>query len=150
MAGWPQPDGIGAGNNSFLWKRNKVGSPQTDSILSNETAVEKPKRNKYMDWGFGELKSFVPKSCMRWWHQRRWNHLLKPSVIARCEGHKWGGSGGKLVLIRYKAWNNPILNLPAALMKQESTCSILMASPTPYWWQGRLLWLPHHENQDTE
>ena len=66
MAGWPQPDEVGAGNNSFLWKRNKVGSPQTDSILSNETAVEKPKRNKYMDWGCGELKSFVPKSCMRW------------------------------------------------------------------------------------
>ena len=48
MAGWPWPDGAGAGNNSFLWKRNKVGSPQTDSILSNETAVEKVKRNKYM------------------------------------------------------------------------------------------------------
>lgn len=64
MARWPQPDGAGAGNNSFLWKRNKVGSPQNDLIVSNETATEKVKRNKYMCWGFGELTGFMPKSCM--------------------------------------------------------------------------------------
>ena len=49
---------------SFLWKRNKVGSPQNDLIVSNETATEKVKRNKYMCWGFGELTGFMPKSCM--------------------------------------------------------------------------------------
>ena len=45
MAEWPQPDAAGASINSFLWKRNKLGSTQTDSILSNETAVEKAKRS---------------------------------------------------------------------------------------------------------
>ena len=61
MAEWPQPDAAGASINSFLWKRNKLGSTQTDSILSTETAVEKAKRSEYMGWGFGEQKGFVPK-----------------------------------------------------------------------------------------
>lgn len=64
MARWPQPDGAGAGNNSFLWKRNRVGSPQNDLIVSNETAAEKVKETNTCVGGLEPLTGFMPKSCM--------------------------------------------------------------------------------------